>query len=84
MDYAAKEKDADFLMNQVFNVQQNWSQIEAYQEFSEELVRAVVAEGGRLATTVMASPTSWSGAITVVANRPPSAPTARPRSSDNS
>ena len=54
MDYAAKEKDADFLMNQVFNVQQNWSQIEAYQEFSEELVRAVVAEGGRLAATVMA------------------------------
>lgn len=54
MDYAAKEKDADFLMNQVFNVQQNWSQIEAYQELSEELVRAVVAEGGRLATTVMA------------------------------
>jgi alkylation response protein AidB-like acyl-CoA dehydrogenase len=54
VDYAAKEKDADFLMNQVFNVQQNWSQIEAYQEFSEELVRAVVAEGGRLATTVMA------------------------------
>ena len=54
MDYEAKEKDADFLMNQVFNVQQNWSQIEAYQEFSEELVRAVVAEGGRLATTVMA------------------------------
>ena len=54
MDYAAKEKDADFLMNQVFKVQQNWSQIEAYQEFSEELVRAVVAEGGRLATEVMA------------------------------
>jgi alkylation response protein AidB-like acyl-CoA dehydrogenase len=54
VDYAAKEKDADFLMNQVFNVQQNWSQIEAYQEFSEELVRAVVAEGGRLATEVMA------------------------------
>ena len=54
MDYAAKEKDADFLMNQVFNVQQNWSQIQAYQEFSEELVRAVVAEGGRLATEVMA------------------------------
>ena len=54
MDYAAKEKDADFLMNQVFNVQRNWSQIEAYQEFSEELVRAVVAEGGRLATEVMA------------------------------
>ena len=54
MDYEAKEKEADFLMNQVFNVQQNWSQIEAYQEFSEELVRAVVAEGGRLATTVMA------------------------------
>ena len=43
VDYAAKEKDADFLMNQVFKVQQNWSQIEAYQEFSEELVRAVVA-----------------------------------------
>ena len=54
MDYAAREQEADFLMNQVFNVQENWSRIEAYQEFSEELVRAVVAEGGRLAAEVMA------------------------------
>ena len=54
MDYAAREQEADFLMNQVFNVQENWSRIEAYQEFSEELVRAIVAEGGRLAAEVMA------------------------------
>ena len=54
VDYAAREQEADFLMNQVFNVQENWSRIEAYQEFSEELVRAIVAEGGRLAAEVMA------------------------------
>ena len=54
MDYAAREQEADFLMNQVFKIQENWSGIEAYQEFSEELVRAIVAEGGRLAAEVMA------------------------------
>lgn len=54
MDYIARERDADFLMNEVFDVQKSWSEIEAYQEFSADLIKAVVAEGGRLASQVMA------------------------------
>ena len=54
MDYAARERDADFLMNKVFKVQENWSQIGAYSELSSDLVKAVLAEGGRLAAEVMA------------------------------
>ena len=54
MDYTARERDADFLMNDVFDIQENWSQIEAYQELSPDLVKAVIAEGGRLASEVMA------------------------------
>lgn len=54
MDYTARERDADFLMNDVFDVQKSWSEIEAYQELSPDLIKAVVAEGGRLASEVMA------------------------------
>jgi alkylation response protein AidB-like acyl-CoA dehydrogenase len=54
LDYAARERDAEFLMNKVFKVQENWSQIGAYSELSSDLVKAVLAEGGRLAAEVMA------------------------------
>ena len=54
MDYTARERDADFLMNDVFDVQKSWAEIEAYQELSPDLIKAVVAEGGRLASEVMA------------------------------
>jgi alkylation response protein AidB-like acyl-CoA dehydrogenase len=54
LEYAARERDADFLMNKVFKVQENWSQIDAYSELSSDLVKAVLAEGGRLAAEVMA------------------------------
>ena len=37
-------------MNDVFNIQEKWSQIEAFQELSPDLVKAVIAEGGRLAS----------------------------------
>ncbi|MEL0047069.1 MAG: acyl-CoA dehydrogenase C-terminal domain-containing protein [Gammaproteobacteria bacterium] len=54
MDYIARERDADFLMNEVFDVQKSWSEIEAFRELSSDLIKAVVAEGGRLASEVMA------------------------------
>jgi alkylation response protein AidB-like acyl-CoA dehydrogenase len=54
MDYSARERDADFLLNDVFDVQKSWAQMEAYQELTPDLIRAVVAEGGRLASEVMA------------------------------
>ena len=54
MEYAARERDADFLMNKVFKIQENWSQIDAYSDLSSDLVKAVLAEGGRLAAEVMA------------------------------
>ncbi|MBV26839.1 MAG: acyl-CoA dehydrogenase [Gammaproteobacteria bacterium] len=41
-------------MNKVFKIQENWSQIDAYSELSSDLVKAVLAEGGRLAAEVMA------------------------------
>ena len=54
MDYTTRERDADFLMNDVFDVQKSWAEIEAYQELSSDLIKAVVAEGGRLASEIMA------------------------------
>jgi len=41
-------------MNEVFDVQKSWSEIEAFRELSSDLIKAVVAEGGRLASEVMA------------------------------
>ena len=47
-------------MFSLFNVQERWQQIPAFEDFSEELLQAVVREGGRLASQVMA-PLNQSG-----------------------
>ena len=60
MEYAAPERDARFLLNDVFNVQQLWSQIPAFAEMSDDLVQAVIAEGARLTREVIA-PTNQVG-----------------------
>ncbi len=54
MEYTARERDADFLLNEVFDVQKSWAEIEAYRELTPDVIAAVVAEGGRLASQVMA------------------------------
>jgi alkylation response protein AidB-like acyl-CoA dehydrogenase len=60
LDYHPPERDIDFLLFSLFNVQERWQQIPAFEDFSQELVQAVVREGGRLASQVMA-PLNQSG-----------------------
>ena len=60
MQYQAAERDAEFLLFDVFRAQEVWSQIPALQDFSEDLARAVIAEGARLTGEVIA-PTNQSG-----------------------
>ena len=54
MEYHAPEKDAQFLLFELFRVQDLWQDIPALADMSEELVSAVVAEGARLANEVIA------------------------------
>ena len=54
MKYQAPERDAHFLMFDLFRAQDVWSQIPAFSDFSEDLVKAVISEGGRIASQVMA------------------------------
>ncbi len=60
MEYLAPERDAHFLMFDLFRAREIWEQIPAFQDFSEDLIQAVVAEGGRLAAEVIA-PTNQGG-----------------------
>ena len=53
MHYQAPERDAQFLMFELFKVQEIWPKIPAFSDFSEDLINAVVAEGGRIAAQVM-------------------------------
>ena len=60
VDYQAPERDAQFLLFDVFKVQENWSDIPAFADFSEDLIQAVVAEGARVSREVIA-PTNQIG-----------------------
>jgi alkylation response protein AidB-like acyl-CoA dehydrogenase len=60
VQYQAAERDAEFLLFDVFKAQEVWSQIPALQDFSEDLARAVIAEGARLTGEVIA-PTNQTG-----------------------
>jgi len=54
LEYRAPEQDIEFLLFELYNVQDLWAGIPAFSEVSPDLARAVVAEGGRLAAQVMA------------------------------
>jgi alkylation response protein AidB-like acyl-CoA dehydrogenase len=60
MQYSAPERDAHFLLFEVFQTQELWQRIPAFADFSEDLVQAVVAEGARIAGQVIA-PTNQVG-----------------------
>ena len=60
MDYQAPERDAQFLLFELFKVQDIWQDIPAFADFSEDLIQAVVAEGARVAREVIA-PTNQDG-----------------------
>jgi len=60
LQYQAPMRDLEFLLFDLFAVESEWRDIPAFADFSADLVRAVVAEGGRLASEVMA-PLNQSG-----------------------
>ena len=60
LEYQAPERDIEFLLFDLFRVQEHWAEIPAFAEISAELTRAVVSEGGRLAAEVLA-PTNQAG-----------------------
>ncbi len=54
LEYKAPERDIEFLLFDLFNVQDRWAEMPALAEVSEELARAVISEAGRVASEVMA------------------------------
>ena len=60
MDYQVQQRDVEFLLDDVFDVQSAWQQIEAFADLTPDVVKAIVAEGGRVAAKVMA-PLNQSG-----------------------
>ncbi len=60
MQYSAPERDAQFLLFDLFRTQELWRQIPAFTDFSEDLVQAVIAEAARLSAEVIA-PTNQIG-----------------------
>ena len=60
MEYKAPERDIAFLLNDVFDVQKEWADIPAFADFTDDLLTAVISEGGRIAGGVLA-PLNQSG-----------------------
>ena len=54
LEYKAPERDIEFLLFDLFKVQERWAEVPALAEVSEELARAVISEAGRVAAEVMA------------------------------
>jgi alkylation response protein AidB-like acyl-CoA dehydrogenase len=60
LEYQAPQRDFEFLLYEVFGVDDYWREIPEFADFGEDLVKAVLAEGGKLASQVMA-PLNQSG-----------------------
>ncbi|MFB3105402.1 MAG: acyl-CoA dehydrogenase family protein, partial [Pseudomonadales bacterium] len=60
LEYRPPERDFEFLLFELYKVQESWQAIPAFADFSDDVVRAVLTEGGKLATDVMA-PLNQSG-----------------------
>ncbi len=54
MDYQVQQRDIEFLLDDVFDVQKTWQQVDAFADLSPDVVKAIIAEGGRVAAEVMA------------------------------
>ncbi|MEQ8857173.1 MAG: acyl-CoA dehydrogenase C-terminal domain-containing protein [Pseudomonadales bacterium] len=55
LEYRAPHNDLNFLLFDVFEVQEAWRGVPAFADFSDDLVRAVVEEGGKLASGALAA-----------------------------
>jgi alkylation response protein AidB-like acyl-CoA dehydrogenase len=54
MEYRPPRDDQEFLLFRVFDVQQAWHDIGAFGAFGDDLIRAVIGEGGKLASQAIA------------------------------
>ena len=54
MDYQAQDKDAAFLLFDVFHADESWARIEEFSALTPDLARAILAESGRVASQVLA------------------------------
>ncbi len=54
MQYQAPERDAQFLIFDVFRAQDIWQEIPALADFGQDIIQAVVNEGGRIAAEAIA------------------------------
>ena len=54
LKYQAPERDIEFLLFELYEVHKRWAAIPALAELSDDVARAVVSEGGRVAAEVMA------------------------------
>ena len=54
MEYHAPERDAGFLLFDLFDVLEQWREIADFADFSRDLIEAVIAEGARLSREVIA------------------------------
>ena len=54
MDYQAQDKDAAFLLFDVFHADESWAKIEELSALTPDLARAILAESGRVASQVLA------------------------------
>ena len=54
MDYQAQDKDAAFLLFDVFHADESWAKIEEFSALTPDLARAILAESGRVASQVLA------------------------------
>ena len=60
VDYQAPEADAQFLLFDLFEVDQAWQNIPAFADFSRDLIEAVITEGAKVTSEVVA-PTNQIG-----------------------
>ena len=54
LHYQAPEQDFEFLLFNLFDVTREWADVPEFADFSEDLVRAVLREAGKMAGEVMA------------------------------
>ena len=54
LHYQAPEQDLEFLLFNLFDVAREWAEVPEFADFSEDVVRAVLREAGKLAGEVMA------------------------------
>ena len=53
MIYSAPEKDAEFLLFDVFDVEQIWSKISDFRDIDRSTIEAIIAEGSRLSAQTL-------------------------------